>query len=80
MGWLMGIKIGRKKYFFEELIKQNKCFKGKWWNDGHTYFHYYCNNGTDLSSFNPFTFVIDDLDYNLTLTKDDLFAEDGNYF
>ena len=67
-----------EKNFFGELMKQNKCFKGKGWNDGYTYFHYYCNKGTDLSSFNPFTFVIDDLDYNLTLTKDDLFVEDGD--
>ena len=59
-------------------MKQNICFKGKGWNDGHTYFHYYCNKGADLSSFNPFTFVIDDLDFNLTLTKDDLFVEDGD--
>ena len=32
-----------EKYFFRELMKKNKCFKGKGWNNGHTYFQYYCN-------------------------------------
>ena len=67
-----------EKNFFGELMKQNICFKGKGWNDGHSYFHYYCNKGTDLSSFKSFNFVIDDLNYNLTLTSDDLFVEDGD--
>lgn len=65
-----------EKNFFNELIKQNKCFKGKGWNDGHSYFHYYCNKGVDLSAFKPFNFVINDLNYNLTLTKEDLFIEE----
>ena len=59
-------------------MKQNICIKGKGWNDWHSYLHYYCNKGTDLSSFKSFNFVIDDLNYNLTLTKDDLFVEDGD--
>ena len=67
-----------EKQFFEELINENKCFKGKGYNDGHSYFHYYCKKGTDISSFKPFDFIINDLNYNITLTKDDLFIEDGD--
>ena len=34
-----------EKNFFNDLIEQNKCFKGKGYNDGHSYFHYYCKIG-----------------------------------
>ena len=59
--------------FFNELISKGICFKGKGYNDGHSYYHYYCDKTVDLSNFKPFTFVLNDLNYNLTLTKDDLF-------
>ena len=64
--------------FFNELIKQNMCFKGKGYNDGHNYFHYYCKKETDLSTFGQLDFIIDELNYNISLTKDDLFIEDGD--
>jgi len=67
-----------EKNFFNDLIEQNKCFKGKGYNDGHSYFHYYCKKETDLSKFKQFDFIIDDLNYNISLTKDDLFVEDGD--
>ena len=67
-----------EKNFFGELINQQKCFLGKGYNDGHSYFHYYCNKDTDISSFRQFDFIINDLDINITLTKDDLFIEDGD--
>ena len=67
-----------EKNFFGELINQQKCFIGKGYNDGHSYFHYYCKKDTDLSSFRQFDFIINDLDMNITLTKDDLFIEDGD--
>ena len=67
-----------EKNFFGELINQNKCFKGKGYNDGHSYFHYYCHKDTNISSFQPFNFINNDLNYNITLTKDDLFIEDGD--
>ena len=80
-----GVINGNRKWqeileqnFFNELIQQNKCFKGKGYNDGHSYFHYYCNNDTDLSTFSKMHFIIDDLNYNITLTKHDLFVEDGD--
>ena len=66
-----------EKNFFNELIEQNKCFKGKGYNDGHSYFHYYCNRDIDLSLFNPIDFINNDLNINLTLTQDDLFIDDG---
>ena len=65
-----------EKDFFGELIKQNKCFKGKGYNDGHSYFHYYCKKDTDISTFKSFDFLNNDLNFNITLTKDDLFIED----
>ena len=67
-----------EKNFFEELIKQEKCFKGKGYNDGHSYFHYYCKKDTDISTFGQFDFILDDFNLNITLTKEDLFIEDGN--
>ena len=61
-----------EKNFFNELIKQEQCFKGKGYNDGHSYFHYYCKKDTDLSTFSQIDFIINDLGLNITLTKDDL--------
>ena len=80
-----GVINGNRKWqeifennFFNELIKQNMCFKGKGYNDGHNYFHYYCKKETDLSTFGQLDFIIDELNYNISLTKDDLFIEDGD--
>ena len=67
-----------EKNFFNELIKQEKCFKGKGYNDGHSYFHYYCKKNTDLSTFKQFDFIINDLGLNITLAKEDLFIEEGD--
>ena len=67
-----------EKNFFNDLIEQKKCFKGKGYNDGHSYFHYYCNKDTNISEFKQFDFINDDLNFNITLTKDDLFIEDDN--
>ena len=67
-----------EKNFFNELIKQEKCFKGKGYNDGHSYFHYYCKKDTDLSAFRQFDFIINDLGLNITLNKEDLFIEEGD--
>ena len=62
-----GVINGNRKWqeileqnFFNELIQHNKCFKGKGYNDGHSYFHYYCNNDTDLSTFSKMHFIIDE--------------------
>ena len=87
--WLMRVEYGLidgdkrwqkilEENFFNENIEKGVCFKGKGWNDGHSYYHYYCDKNVDLSNFKPFTFVLNDLHYNLTLTKDDLFEEDGD--
>ena len=51
---------------------------GKGWNDGHSYFHYYCEKDINLTKFEPVNFIIDDLHYNINLTKDDLFIEENN--
>ena len=67
-----------EKNFFDELIRQEKCFKGKGYNDGHSYFHYYCKKDTDISSFRNFDFIKNDLGINITLTKDDLFIEEDD--
>ncbi len=56
-----------EKNFFNELIKQEQCFKGKGYNDGHSYFHYYCKKDTDLSTFSQIDFIINDLGLNLSL-------------
>ena len=66
-----------EKNFFRELIEGNKCFKGKGYNDGHSYFHYYCKKDTNITLFPPIDFINNDLNLNITLTKDDLFIDDG---
>ena len=67
-----------EKKFFGKLIEEKKCFIGKGWNDGHSYFHYYCDKGIDLNNFEGVNFFIYDLNYNFTFTKDDLFIEENN--
>ena len=66
--------------YFSELIKDNKCFK-KYTNALGYFMHYfYCNKNTDLSGFKPFTFTINEFEYNFTLTKDDLFLDIGDKY
>ena len=67
-----------EKNFFGELMEEKKCFLGKGWNDGHSYFHYYCDKDINLTKFEPINFVINDLKYDIMLTKDDLFIEENN--
>ena len=42
--------------------------------------YFYCNKNTDLSGFKPFTFTINEFEYNFTLTKDDLFLDIGDKY
>ena len=80
-----GVINGNKKWqqifeknFFGKLIEEKKCFIGKGWNDGHSYFHYYCDKDIDINNFEDINFFINDLNYNFTFTKDDLFIEENN--
>ena len=80
-GVINGIKDWQQifeKNFFGELIKEKKCFLGKGWNDGYSYFHYYCDKNINLTKFEPVKFIINDLNYEIILTKDDLFIEENN--
>jgi len=42
-----------------------------------SYFHYYCKKDTNITLFPPIDFINNDLNLNITLTKDDLFIDDG---
>lgn len=71
--------------FFNKFIEENKCFKEKTDEETTTdrknvLTYYYCNKNIDLSEFKPFTFVLNDPNYNFTLTKDDLFIEEDDKY
>ena len=66
--------------FFNRLIEEKKCFRNYSNEVGNTVYFYYCNKNTDLSQFKPFTFSIHEFNKNFTLTKDDLFIEDGDKY
>lgn len=69
-----------EKEFFSKLIEAKKCFK-EYTNQLGSYLDYFiCNKNTDLSGFQPFTFTINEFDYNFTLTKDDLFLDTGDKY
>lgn len=64
--------------FFNKNIDSGLCYRKTGFWDGSSYFYYYCENNVNLTDFEPFTFIINDFEYNLTLTKDDLFInKDG---
>ena len=66
--------------FFNRLIEERKCYKEYSNEIGVKAYFYYCNKNTDLSQFKPFTFSHHILNKNFTLTKDDLFIEDGDKY
>ena len=66
--------------YFSELIKDNKCFKKNTNALGHYMHYFYCNKNTDLSGFKPFSFTINEFEYNFTLTRDDLFIDIGDKY
>ena len=71
-----------KDNFFNDLINNNTCFLKN--ATGHDprfrYNYYYCNKNVNLDSFKPFTFTINEYNYNFTLTKEDLFFDDGDKY
>ena len=77
-GFIMGAYTWEyylKKEFFNKLIEEKKCFKDSFHELGSTSYFYYCNKTTDISKFKPFTFCINQYNYNFTLTYKDLFIE-----
>ena len=66
--------------YFSDLIKNKKCFKENTNALGHYLHFFYCNKNTDLSGFKPFSFTINEFEYNFTLTKDDLFLDIGDKY
>ena len=69
-----------KNEFFDELITEKKCFKNSTNELGNTAYYYYCNKSTDISKFEPFIFSINEYNYNFTLSKEDLFIEEGDIY
>ena len=60
--------------YFDKILK-GKCTQKL--SDNH-YYYYECEKNTDLSSFKDLVFVHQDLMYNFSLTKDDLFITYGD--
>ena len=66
--------------FFSKFYEKKLCTK-KNTNELGNYLHYfYCEKSVDLSEFQPFTFTINEVNYNFTLTKDDLFLDIGDKY
>ena len=69
-------------HFFSKLIEVKQCTKET--NTGHDpgyrYRYYYCKNDTDLSAFQNFTFTIKEFNRSFTLTKEDLFLDEGDKY
>lgn len=66
--------------FFNKLINESKCFKETTTEKDNKIMFYYCNKNIDLSEFQPFTFYINEFNFNFTLTKDDLFLEENDKY
>lgn len=68
--------------FFTDLITEGKCSKrnGTGHDPGYRYRYYICNKDTDLSKFNNFTINIKGYENNFSLTKDDLFLDEGDKY
>ena len=64
-----------KAEFFDKLIEEKKCFKDYTHFLGSTAYFYYCNKSTNISNFKPFSFSINEYQYNFTLDYKDLFIE-----
>ena len=64
-----------KAEFFDKLIGEKKCFREYSHFLSNTAYFYYCNKSTDISTFKPFSFSINEYEYNFTLDYKDLFIE-----
>ena len=75
-------KIYINNYFFSDLIKNNICFKKNIIVNGKTYLYYECDKNANLDNFEPLIFTHQELSFNFTLDKNDLFIEhnDKKYF
>ena len=70
-------------YFFSKLIQDKQCIKDNsttGHDPGYRYRYYYCKNDTDLSGFQNFTFTINQFNRSFTLTKEDLFLDEGDKY
>ena len=63
------------KKFFEEKIKENKCYELLY----KTYYFYYCEKDTKINNFGKFEFLLKRQSMNITLECKDLFHEYNNY-
>ena len=68
--------------FFSDLIAEGKCQKknATGHDPGYRYRYYICVKDTDLSKFNNFILNIKGFKNNFTLTKDDLFLDEGDKY
>ena len=70
-------------YFFSKLIENKQCIKDSnttGHDPAYRYRYYYCKNDTDLSGFQNFTFTINQFNHSFTLTKEDLFLDEGDKY
>ena len=85
----LGVIVGTEQYkiyihntFFSNLIENDICTKNNITFKGKTYSYYECIKDANINHFEPIFFVHQELSYNFTLDKNDLFIDynDKKYF
>ena len=78
----IGVIIGVKEYqnfiqknFFDDLIKNNKCYKNKINFERKNFFYYECDVNINLDNFQQIEFIHQELSYKFILDKNDLFVD-----
>lgn len=70
------------QYFFSELINNNVCTEKYVSVNRKKYAYFECDKNIDINNFESISFIHQELSYNFTLDKEDLFADfnDKKYF
>ena len=81
----LGIIIGSKEFLIKvenNFFNEKKCEKKEISLNDKSYLYFECNKNTNIDDFKELTFIHQELNYNFTLNKDDLFVdyEDKKYF
>lgn len=81
----IGVIVGVKEYqnfiqknFFDDFIKNKKCYKNKINYDKKYYFYYECDVNINLDNFQQLEFIHQELSYKFILDKNDLFVDYNN--
>ena len=78
----LNISYYYENMFFNEYIKNNKCFKDNFKDDRTSFYHfYYCDSDVDITKLKNISFYNKKLNYVFNLTYEDLFVKiKGKYY